>query len=116
MTRKAEWVKANGNAPVFSKDMRRSANAWPTLPPVHCWRAAVEIRLCGFGKVCRMSLYMHFVIHTKLTTVQPDSEFECMGVLMSHSQDVKCVAWHPTEEVGVALCLIHDLIISQCRS
>ena len=23
-----------------------------------------------------------------------------MGVLMEHSQDVKCVAWHPTEEVS----------------
>ena len=32
-------------------------------------------------------------------TVQPDAEFECMGVLLEHSQDVKCVAWHPQEEV-----------------
>ncbi|TFY51071.1 hypothetical protein EVJ58_g10756, partial [Rhodofomes roseus] len=31
--------------------------------------------------------------------VHPDYDFECMGVLMEHSQDVKCVAWHPTEEV-----------------
>jgi hypothetical protein len=23
-----------------------------------------------------------------------------MGVLMEHSQDVKCVAWHPAEEVN----------------
>lgn len=34
-----------------------------------------------------------------LLLVHPDSDFECMGVLMEHSQDVKCVAWHPTEEV-----------------
>lgn len=33
----------------------------------------------------------------------PDYDFECMGVLMEHSQDVKCVAWHPTEEVRLAL-------------
>ncbi|KAF8828252.1 hypothetical protein HHX47_DHR4001000 [Lentinula edodes] len=33
--------------------------------------------------------------------VQPDSDFECMGVLMEHTQDVKCVAWHPTEEVDI---------------
>ena len=32
--------------------------------------------------------------------VQPDADFECMGVLMEHTQDVKCVAWHPTEEVN----------------
>ncbi|EMD34759.1 hypothetical protein CERSUDRAFT_125316 [Gelatoporia subvermispora B] len=31
--------------------------------------------------------------------VHPDSDFECMGVLMEHTQDVKCVAWHPHEEV-----------------
>lgn len=30
--------------------------------------------------------------------VKPDSDFECMAVLMEHSQDVKCVAWHPAEE------------------
>ena len=31
---------------------------------------------------------------------QPDADFECMGVLMEHTQDVKCVAWHPSEEVN----------------
>lgn len=31
--------------------------------------------------------------------VQPDSDFECMSVLMEHTQDVKCIAWHPKEEV-----------------
>ena len=29
----------------------------------------------------------------------PDYEFECVSVLMEHTQDVKCVAWHPSEEV-----------------
>lgn len=27
------------------------------------------------------------------------SEFECLAVLMEHTQDVKAVTWHPTEEV-----------------
>lgn len=31
--------------------------------------------------------------------VQEDADFECMSVLMEHSQDVKAVAWHPKEEV-----------------
>lgn len=31
--------------------------------------------------------------------VQPDSEFECLSVMMEHSQDVKMVTWHPHEEV-----------------
>ena len=35
-----------------------------------------------------------------LTSVLPDADFECMGVLMEHSQDVKSVAWHPREEVS----------------
>lgn len=32
--------------------------------------------------------------------VQPDADFECLSVLMEHTQDVKCVAWHPHEEVS----------------
>ncbi|KAF9050703.1 WD40 repeat-like protein [Hymenopellis radicata] len=31
--------------------------------------------------------------------VQPDADFECLGVMMEHSQDVKSVVWHPTEEL-----------------
>lgn len=33
--------------------------------------------------------------------VKPDSEFEIVDVKMEHTQDVKCVAWHPSEEVGL---------------
>ncbi|WFC98109.1 glycerol kinase [Malassezia yamatoensis] len=33
--------------------------------------------------------------------VEPDSEFECLSVMMEHSQDVKVVAWHPREELYV---------------
>lgn len=43
--------------------------------------------------------------------VQPDGDFECLSVLMEHSQDVKCVKWHPREDVstrrgenGVDIC------------
>lgn len=44
---------------------------------------------------------MHLIAQSaQLSAVKPDAEFECMGVLMTHSQDVKCVAWHPTEEVN----------------
>ncbi|GJJ10550.1 hypothetical protein Clacol_004777 [Clathrus columnatus] len=31
--------------------------------------------------------------------VQPDAEFECLGVLMHHTQDIKHVAWHPKEQI-----------------
>src|ERR1700731_3102915 len=47
------------------------------------------------------------------SAVHPDSDFECMGVLMEHTQDVKCVAWHPTEEVCASChclrCTTYDM-------
>jgi hypothetical protein len=44
------------------------------------------------------------VDHDVLTPVpvQPDSDFECIAVMMEHSQDVKTLSWHPKEEVGRA--------------
>lgn len=33
--------------------------------------------------------------------MRPDSDFECVGVLIEHSQDVKAVQWHPKEEVSI---------------
>jgi len=38
--------------------------------------------------------------------VQSNADFECMGVLMTHTQDVKCVTWHPTEEVGLVFLTV----------
>lgn len=32
--------------------------------------------------------------------MQPDADFECIAVMMEHSQDVKCIAWSPREEVS----------------
>jgi WD40 repeat protein len=34
-----------------------------------------------------------------LSQVQAEAEFDCLSVLMEHSQDVKTVAWHPNEEL-----------------
>jgi WD40 repeat protein len=31
--------------------------------------------------------------------VQPDAEFECLSVMMEHSQDVKSVAFHPQQDI-----------------
>lgn len=39
-------------------------------------------------------------LYLLIRVVQPDAEFECLGVLMHHSQDIKHVAWHPKEEVA----------------
>ena len=42
---------------------------------------------------------------TNYRIVLPDHEFECASVLMEHTQDVKCVAWHPSEEVHLLFYL-----------
>jgi WD40 repeat protein len=39
--------------------------------------------------------------YTLTDIVQPDSDFECIAVMMEHGQDVKCLAWHPHEEVSL---------------
>jgi hypothetical protein len=39
------------------------------------------------------------VIGSALVTEQEDCEFECVEVLTGHTQDVKHVQWHPTEDV-----------------
>jgi hypothetical protein len=38
-------------------------------------------------------------IYAPVLPVQPDADFECMSVLMEHTQDVKAITWHPKEEV-----------------
>lgn len=36
-------------------------------------------------------------------TVDEDDEYECVTVVNSHTQDVKNIVWHPTQEVGSPL-------------
>ena len=36
-----------------------------------------------------------------LPTVDEEDEYECVSVLNSHTQDVKHVVWHPSQEVKV---------------
>lgn len=43
---------------------------------------------------------------------QPDADYECIGVLIEHSQDVKCVLWHPKEEVRMASDSKYSLFIT----
>jgi len=35
--------------------------------------------------------------------VEADNEYECVSVLQDHTQDVKMVAWHPSDDVGAPL-------------
>lgn len=95
-------LKESGNAPVYLKDMKPSVRALHTQVPGLSWLAAAEIRQSGYGKAKFPPCLSWLEID--LPQVHPDSDFECMGVLMEHSQDVKCVAWHPTEEVNFFFC------------
>jgi WD40 repeat protein len=46
------------------------------------------------------SILSAFVCTLSDFVVQPDSDFECIAVMMEHGQDVKSLAWHPHEEVS----------------
>ena len=49
-----------------------------------------------------MGRYVHYSIlscYINYCTVHPDADFECLAVLMEHTQDVKSVAWHPSREI-----------------
>lgn len=47
-------------------------------------------------------------------TVDEENEYECLTVVNSHTQDVKHVAWHPTQEVGPCLLCVTILIPFSC--
>lgn len=64
---------------------------------VWIWEGRCMLALISIFNISDLSLIL---------TVHPDSDFECMGVLMEHSQDVKCVAWHPKEEVSCLATLL----------
>lgn len=94
--------RVNGSVQRYLKVMRQSVNASRTRAVGRCSRVAAGIRPYGFGKVRRPAgLMTDCNAHSPrcLRLVQPDSDFECTGVLMTHSQDVKHVSWHPTEDV-----------------
>lgn len=75
-------------------------------------RVARGTRASGSGKVRLLSLCLSFttffLIFPSSSAVGP-ADFECLAVLMEHSQDVKCVTWHPTDEL-LASASYDDLI------
>lgn len=44
-------------------------------------------------------------------TVDEEDEYECVTVVNSHTQDVKHVVWHPTQEVGHTLLYAPDWFV-----
>jgi len=46
---------------------------------------------------------------TDLPLVKPKTDFECLAIFTEHDQDIKCVSWHPAEEV------VFPSLMMQCR-
>ena len=79
--------------------MKPNARAWRIHAPAHSLQHVAGIKQYGSGKVRHISAINLVDLPNSLLLVHPDADFECITVLMEHKQDVKCVAWHPTEEV-----------------
>jgi WD40 repeat protein len=60
----------------------------------------------GARSACVVGFWWCFFFFNLLVykTVDQDEEFECLSVLSHHTQDVKSVRWHPTEEVARVFC------------
>ncbi|KAH8799187.1 WD40-repeat-containing domain protein [Flagelloscypha sp. PMI_526] len=72
------------------------------------WECAAVVE--GHETECKCVAYSRVGDEPKLATCSrdktvwiweapPDNEFECVAVLMEHTQDVKSVSWHPHEEI-----------------
>lgn len=67
------------------------------------------IKVFGFGKVnLIVSTFIEIIIHKLL--VESDNEFECVSVLHGHSQDVKSVLWHPSQEVEFKFLIVSKIL------
>lgn len=53
-----------------------------------------------------MSLCMSVQMISLCFSVDEEDEYECVTVVNSHTQDVKHVVWHPTQEVGHTLLCV----------
>ena len=62
-------------------------------------------------------MYLHCVLWLLKTgsyvLVDEDQEYECASVLSSHTQDVKCVLWHPHEDVSLML-IVSSRLSTNC--
>ena len=59
------------------------------------------------------------------TVLNDGEDFECAAVLNNHKQDVKCVCWHPHEEVSVphallrissSFLMLHSVLVTDSKS
>lgn len=57
------------------------------------------------SKLCSVESYLSllFPFFSVGSTVDEEDEYECVTVVNAHTQDVKHVVWHPTQEVRLSL-------------
>lgn len=51
------------------------------------------------GQALPPLVFLMGLAHELSPTVDEEDEYECVSVLNSHTQDVKHVVWHPSQEV-----------------
>ena len=50
-----------------------------------------------------------------MLSVDDEEDYECASVLSNHTQDVKCVAWHPSLEVSDPVKLLKKVNLHLTR-
>ena len=91
------------------------SSAWRSMQADLCWQRVVVTKPFGFGNVrhhlfitkqrvfkCYCCYFVKNIVYGVCDETVVDDEFECVSVCHGHSQDVKSVVWHPTDELLVS--------------
>jgi hypothetical protein len=66
--------------------------------------------LASVGRSSWITLAVSLLLFSHCKAAIDEGEFECVSVLHEHTQDVKCVRWHPARPVfdpdlSIAICI-----------
>ena len=77
--------------------------------PINHFNAILRFNQCILPTIPRDWLLFTLLLMRRHdhTVLNDGEDFECAAVLNNHKQDVKCVCWHPHEEVSVPHALLH---------
>ena len=88
-------LKWNCTATLEGHENEVKAGSWGVFLNQHAEEEQVFLATCGRDK----TVWVWTMTDTDIDDFNGNEEqdFECLAVLQEHSQDVKCLAWHPTE-------------------